>query len=261
MIDRLRPFLGKNRWWVILSLTTICAGGIVLFMFASKEADPSELKMRANVHYLFRYYPRFKYEDCVARVFIKETGASDGDYFFNITETFGHFLFTHEPEAAAYSYRGEPRGDQYLVEFEFLDKCDKVQRIVERGLHIAQSDIEFEFSFAPDHRLELVKRGDGQNSWLDSPGYDATYWSLREEVARSCNPADWLRLAHYELEKNEPKFIYLSYLHASYASHLNTSNMETTTFLSKMSDRVTEPNRRLAEKIVPRAIEESSCDN
>ncbi|WNJ99816.1 hypothetical protein L2D14_18400 [Thalassospiraceae bacterium LMO-JJ14] len=261
MIDRVREFFGKHRWRAIISLATIATVSATIFIAPPNEVDPNDLKLAANVHFAFRFYPKYNYADCVFEARIRDKRDAKTQDKIRISHIFKQYILANEPETGAFGFSIGAGSAERIAKFEFWDKCDEAPDIIERGLQAAQRVARFEYSLVNDPKIQQASPDELPGVWLDSADYDPEYWALRKDVTNSCNPADWLKLARVELTKNELGFIHLSYLHASYASRLDTSNTEAQAFLSKMSDRVTEPNKILAEKIVPRAIEESSCGN
>lgn len=261
MIDWLRQFFGKNRRRVIISLVTVTAACVALLYTPPKEVDPNDLKLAANVHFAFRFYPMYNHAECVFEARITDKRDAKTKDTVRISDIFIQYILANKPETGAFDFSSGAGSMGYTAEITFMDKCDEAPGIIERGLQAAQRVARFEYSLVNDPKIQQASPDEIPGVWLDSADYDPDYWALRKDVANSCNPADWLKLARVELAKNELGFIHLSYLHASYALKLSASIKEAQGFLSEVSDRITERDKVLAEKIVQRAIEESSCDN
>ncbi|MEX0693433.1 MAG: hypothetical protein WD075_03215 [Rhodospirillales bacterium] len=260
MIDKIGCLLSRNRWRATLSLAAVFLIVTISAFVASKKDDPDELKMPANVHYAFNYYPKYNYADCIFRVSIKEKHGIGNDSTSRIKNLFGYYVFANEPETGAFGFSSEAHSGEYIAEFEFMDKCEEAPHIIDSGLKAAQHEVDFEYTFIS--KSKSISNASAKNStfWLDSPNYDPDYWGLRKSVSGSCDPADWLRLARLEAAKNNTEHINLGYIHASYARELSASNTEVRDFINQLSDRISESNKVLARKIVTRAYETSTCD-
>jgi hypothetical protein len=254
MMFALCKMLCRNRWRAILLLAIVSGIAGTLFFITSKKMDTDELKMSANVFYTFQFYPKYNHADCVFEISIPEK-----DYTFKIMDAFGYYLLTNEPEAAVYNYHGESNAGDFLIELEFMDKCDEAPRIIKAALKAAQRDVAFDFSFVTDRKPQLVTSTGDFSFWLDSPNYDPDYWALHKSVYGSCNAADWIRLARVELSSVREDSLNLGYMHASYAQKLSASNDEAQDLLDEISDRVSESNKVLTKKIVAHAFKKSSC--
>lgn len=247
--------------WTYLGDFLVATSLLVAFTVLAKPAHSETHALKAEMQFIFYFYPKYEYRNCIISVRYTEKSGS----WTNMNETFSDTLRSHllseEPAAAGFGYIGKPHPGGYTYLVDFTDECPRREEIM--STVITKLNKEYptvNFSIIDTHP-DIPPGSIGSELWIDSEAYRPENWQRKMDAAGSCEPNPWAGLAEFHRHKNGPFDEYFTYVYSLTAAHLSNRPEHKIKRIKSRPSNLTASQRTYIDELIFAYLKLASCSS
>jgi len=232
---------------------------LITFMTVTTPTRSEIRTFEAELHFIFYFYPKYEYRNCMVSVGYVEEAGSWVDMNRTFFETLGSYLLSDEPAAAGFTFRGSGEPNDYTYLVDFTDECPRREEIM--SVFISKLSDEFptvKFRIIDLHP-DIPDGQPGTDSWIDSETYNPENWQRKMDAAGSCEPGVWSKLAEYHRHKGDSFDEYFDYAYSLTAAHLSNRTEVKIKKIKARPSSLAAPQKVKVDNLVSAYLKQANC--